>query len=227
MTFPVTAAIAVITALASLKISAWRTGRSLERDSRPLEDPGIEGLCSRLAALLRIPEIAVHVYEVDPINGLVTPDGKIYLTRGLVDQYRQGAVTGAEIASVVAHELGHVAMGHFKKRMVIFSGSRVLTVALGAFLSRFIPRGGFFVANMLSNLLIAGISRKDEYEADAFATALMVRSGIGSDAQKSLLRKLDSLSRGSHDTPAWLQSHPKTRDRIAAIERIEGKWSPD
>ena len=40
-----------------------------------------------------------------------------------------------------------------------------------------------------------------------------------------LFGKLEKLTAsGSGAMPAWLMSHPKTADRIAAIERLEAGW---
>ena len=56
--------------------------------------------------------------------------------------------------------------------------------------------------------------------------ALLVKAGIGTGPQKSLFQKLEKLTgaRGAA-TPAWLLSHPKTGERIAAIEKLEAGWS--
>jgi Zn-dependent protease with chaperone function len=69
------------------------------------------------------------------------------------------------------------------------------------------------------------MSRSDEYEADEYAAALLTKAGIGVAPQKSLFRKLEALTnqRGGA-MPAWLMSHPKTEERIAALERLEAKW---
>jgi len=64
-----------------------------------------------------------------------------------------------------------------------------------------------------------GLSRRDEYEADAFAVALMQRSGFDPRASVTLLEKLDRLSDGQGAPIAWLASHPPNEKRIAAVER--------
>lgn len=207
------------------RFSAWRTGRMLDEQSTPLADPGLKAICDRLAAALDLPRIKVHVYEVDPVNGLAAPDGRIFLTRGFLNQYREGKVTGEELASVIAHELGHVALGHTRRRMIDFSGQNALRTALAMVLSRFLPGIGAYIAGLLTSLLAARISRTDEYEADAYATALLIKAGIGAEAQKSLFRKLDALTTQRRGVaPAWLMSHPKSDERIAAIEENEAKW---
>lgn len=166
----------------------------------------------------------MHVYEIAPVNGLAAPDGRIFLTRGFLERYASGAVTAEEIASVVAHELGHVALGHSRRRMVDFSAQNALRTALAAVLSRIIPGFGGMIAAGLARLVAARISRVDEYEADAYASALMIKAGLGTAPQKSLLSKLDNLAGVGGATPAWLMSHPKTEARLKAIEANEAKW---
>ena len=71
-----------------------------------------------------------HLYEIEPVNGLAAPDGRIFITRGFYNKFRQGAVSAEELASVIAHELGHVALGHSRRRMIDFSGQNALRTAL-------------------------------------------------------------------------------------------------
>ncbi|HHC30122.1 MAG TPA: M48 family metallopeptidase, partial [Rhodobacterales bacterium] len=169
--------------------------------------------------------IRVHIHEVDAINGLAAPDGRIFITRGFYERYRDGIVTGEELASVIAHELGHVALGHSRRRMIDFSGQNALRMALGMVLARLVPGIGPYLANALTSLLAAKLSRGDEYEADSYASALLVKAGIGTGPQKSLFAKLDRLSASRGGAmPAWFLSHPKTPERIAAIEANEAKW---
>jgi putative metalloprotease len=129
------------------------------------------------------------------------------------------------MATVIAHELGHVALGHSRRRMIDFSGQNAMRTALAMILGRFIPGVGPWIANGLMSLLAARLSRTDEFEADAYASALLVKAGIGTAPQKSLFTKLETLT-GAHGakTPAWMLSHPKTPLRIAAIEANEAKW---
>ncbi|TDT77251.1 putative metalloprotease [Litoreibacter halocynthiae] len=217
--------IAIIYALVMYKFSAWNTARTLDQQSSLLNDPELDLLNLDMAGALDLPKIKVHIYEIEPINGLAAPDGRIFITRGFFNKYKDGSVSAAEMASVIAHELGHVALGHSRRRMIDFSGQNAIRVALATVLGRFLPGIGVWIANMLTTMLAARLSRSDEYEADAYASALLTKAGIGTAPQKSLFLKLDKLT-GSlgAGTPAWLLSHPKTAERIAAIEAREAKW---
>ena len=217
--------LAILYGLAMYHFSAWRTRRELDEKSSELADAGLRALCDRMAAALEVARIRVNIYEVDPVNGLAAPDGRIFLTRGFYEKYRRGEVTGEEMASVIAHELGHVALGHSRRRMIDFSGQNAIRTVLATLLGRFIPWIGPWIAGVLTSLLAARLSRADEYEADAYAAALLMKSGIGTGPQKTLFTKLEGLSgMGGRGAPAWLMSHPKTADRIAAIEALEAKW---
>ncbi|GHE00490.1 peptidase M48 [Defluviimonas sp. 20V17] len=219
--------IALIVGYATWRLSAWQTAKTLDRQSEPLRDPTLAPLLERMAQALGVKRIAVNMYRIAPVNGLAAPDGRIFLTQGFVDRYRAGEVTAEELASVIAHELGHVALGHARRRMIDFSGQNAMRMALGMVLSRILPGGGMWLANMATRLLAATLSRKDEYEADAYASALLTKAGIGTAPQKSLFRKLEALTGGpgGGPVPAWLMSHPHTRDRIRAIEAMEDRWA--
>ncbi|MGB8815323.1 MAG: M48 family metallopeptidase [Paracoccaceae bacterium] len=217
---------AIAYAILMVRFSVWRTGKILDAQSHPLTEPGITAMADRMARALDLPGLRVFVYEVDPVNGLAAPDGRIFLTRGFVAKYRNGEVSAEEMASVIAHELGHVALGHTKRRMIDVTGQNAVFMMLSALLNRFIPFVGVWIANAVSSALAAHMSRRDEHEADAYASALLVKAGIGTGPQKSLFRKLEGLTGASGaGAPAWLLSHPKTTERIAAIEAREARWS--
>ena len=216
--------LALIYGLVMYKFSAWRTAKTLDQQSVTLMDPALSPLLQRMAKALDIPKLNVQIYEIDPINGLAAPDGRIFITRGFYNKYKAGDVSGEELASVIAHELGHVALGHARRRMIDFSGQNAVRAALGMVLGRVLPGIGPWIAGLVANLLMARLSRGDEYEADEYAAALMVKSGLGTNAQKTLFLKLEELTGQIGSLPAWLMSHPKTADRIAAIETLEQKW---
>lgn len=217
--------LALIYGLLMYRFSVWRTHRELDAKSTELADPRLRALTDRMARALDIERIRVHLYEVAPINGLAAPDGRIFLTRGFYDRYTKGDVTAEELASVIAHELGHVALGHARRRMIDFTGQNAIRTALIMVLGRFIPGFGAWIAGMLVSLLAARLSRDDEYEADAYASALLIKSGIGTGPQKSLFLKLAEMSPTMGATPVWLMSHPRMDARIAAIEANEAKWA--
>ncbi|MDZ7905979.1 MAG: M48 family metallopeptidase [Cypionkella sp.] len=214
----------VVYALLMLQFSVWRTKSMLAANSQPLREPSLIAALAPLAAALGQERITVNVYDIPAINGLAAPDGQIYLTSGFVDAFRAGRVTAPELAAVVAHELGHVALGHMRRRMIDFTGQNAAFVMLSAVLGRFLPIIGIWAARALSTALMARLSQRDEFEADEFAAALMVKSGYGTGPQISLFQRLDALTGGGARPPEWMASHPKTQTRIAAIKAAEARW---
>ncbi|TGN61627.1 M48 family metallopeptidase [Paracoccus liaowanqingii] len=206
--------------------SAWRLKKDLNEKATPLRHPRLTPMLKRLGDAMDLPPIQAHVYEVEPVNGLAAPDGRIFLTRGFIRKLDACEVTAEEMASVIAHELGHVSLGHSRRRMIDFAGQNAIRLALAGVLGRFLPGIGTWIANAVATAVAARLSRQDEFEADRFASALMIKAGLGTDPQKSLFRKLDKLTgSASGGAPAWFLSHPPTARRIAAIEAHEARWT--
>ncbi|GAA6149059.1 M48 family metalloprotease [Pseudooceanicola nitratireducens] len=218
--------LAILYGVVAWHFSSWRLKKELDEKSTELADPRISALTKRMAQALDLPRIRVHVYEIEPVNGMAVPDGRIFLTRGFLNKYNAGEVTAEELASVIAHELGHVALDHTRRRLIDFSGQNAMRTALGMVLSRILPGVGGWIAGLLTSLLAARLSRSDEYEADAYAAALLTKSGIGVAPQIRLFEKLGALTASNHGrAPAWLLSHPKPEERIAAIRQLSDGWN--
>ncbi len=206
------------------RVSLAKMRRDLDDNSSLIDDPELEAVIRRLGRQVGIDHLQANLYKMDVVNGLAAPDGRIFITTGLFDRYKRSMFTAQELGSVIAHELGHVARGHSKRRMIDWTGQNAARMALGMILSRFIPFIGFQIAGLLANLLMSKLSRRDEFEADEYASALMVKAGYGTTAQITMFEKLDKLMPGGKGV-AWMASHPATRDRIAAIRARAAGWS--
>jgi putative metalloprotease len=214
-------------ALAIWRGSRWRLEKELSSKSTPLDDVEVAAKIKRLGAAVDLPALSARVYEIEPINGLASPDGRIFITRGLLNWRRSGLFTADEIAAVIAHELGHIALGHHQRRMAVWAAQNAARVAIIMLLARFVPIIGILIANLLGGLFTAQMSQADEFEADAYATALLIRSGLDPTAQLRILRKLARMGTGAASGPAWLMSHPATDKRVRRIEELIDKWTGD
>ena len=102
-------------ALLMLRFSVWQTQRMLNSNSKPLLDAEITDLAARLAQALDVTAIRVHVFEVDAVNGLAAPDGRIFLTRGFLAARARGEVTDEDLASVIANgQIDGKPLGHLE-----------------------------------------------------------------------------------------------------------------
>lgn len=208
-----------------LRLSLTRTRRDLSSRSALLTDAELERQTARLAEALESGRISILLLRDPSVNGFADADGRIFLTEGFMAKHRNGEVSGEELASVIAHELGHVAAGHVKRRMRDVVGQDAALFLVSGLLSRVLPFIGPWVASHAANAVMAHFSRRDEFEADTWASALLIKAGIGTGPQKSLLRKLDALTaQAGNDVPAWLRSHPSAEERIASIENNEARW---
>lgn len=216
---------ALIASYAITRFTLWKTRQELTSGSRPLTHPAVVAEAGRLAAALGLDRVSVLELRRDEVNGMADADGRVFLTSGFVRKHEAGEVTAAELASVIAHELGHVSQGHVKKRMREVMGHQTALMMSNIFLARFLPFVGPWLASRVAQALMAKTSREHEFQADAWASALLIKAGVGTGPQKSLFRKLDRLTNGAGGTvPAWLRSHPTTAERIAAIEANEARW---
>jgi STE24 endopeptidase len=145
----------------------------------------------------------------------------------------------AELIAVLAHEVGHSKLGHVTKRIVY---SFLSTLLLLFIMSFFIHQEGLYAAfGLESTPLYAGIvffffiytplsmvlgilgnmmSRKHEYEADAFAAKSTGNSAEMIKALKKL--SVDSLSNLSpHPLKVFVEySHPPVLARIKALKKF-------
>ena len=204
--------------------SSRNLDKKLEKKSQVFNDPVIESYLKVFQSILDLRKLKVFVLNEKQINGLVTPNGNIYLTQGFINQYKSGKVSGVELTSVIAHELGHLALGHTKKRMITFSAISAISLVFSTLLSRLIPYFGSIIGRYISQALISGLSRKDEFEADSYASALLIKAGIGTAPQISLLKKIEKLTGIISSNITWTLSHPSPEQRIKAIKKLEASW---
>ena len=145
-----------------------------------------------------------------------------------------------ELVGVLAHEIGHCKKGHIKQTIVISMASSLLMFFI---LSLFISKEGLYTAfgiegtplyagliffgflyapiSMILGLLGTILSRKNEFEADAFAAETTGRPGDLISALKKL--SVDSLSNLTpHPLKVFLEySHPPVLQRIKALRKFE------
>jgi predicted Zn-dependent protease len=168
------------------------------------------------------------VVEMDEPNAFALPGGHIYVSRGLL----LVANSEAEIASVIGHEIGHVAARHAAQRDVSQKAVGIATV-LGIIGAVMAGGGGATAAGVsaLGQSTMAAFSRQQERQADRIGEDLAVNAGIDPSALARFLRSLDNSTRlrqGFSRTQGYLDTHPATPERIAeaATSGARRKWEP-
>jgi putative metalloprotease len=192
----------------------------------PLTDPAITRITQKMADQLGLYEINTLMLADDGVKSLALPDGRIALSRGLVMQKMRGLMTSEELSSVIAHELGMFTLGYARQRFRDFlaEAGQIPGITRGPFPALGVATSwatSFFLATRRAER-----RRRSVFEADAWASALLVRIGIGIGPQISALHRLDGLhgSGNEESLPEKLAPIPSVYERVAAIEANEARW---
>ena len=117
------------------------------------------------------------VFENEMINAFTVPGGNILLSTALIGFCE----TPEELAAVMAHEMGHVENRHVIARLIKELGLELLT------------SGDPYVMGEVSELLTSThFDRRQEEEADHFASELLERSAIEPRTLATFFRRLEA-----------------------------------
>jgi predicted Zn-dependent protease len=148
-------------------------------------------------------------------NAFALPGGYVYITRGLLAL----AENEAEMAGVLAHEIGHVTARHTAERYGQTMAANIAGVGLGVLLGGEAAQAG----GALGGLLLTSYSRDQEFEADMLGGRYLARTGYDTRAMAGFLSQLQAHSRleaalagqpEKADSFNIMQTHPRTADRI-------------
>ena len=158
------------------------------------------------------------------VNAFALPGGYCYISRGLLAL----ASDEAEVAGVLAHEVGHVNARHTAERLTSGTLAQIGVAVLG------IATGSSALANMggyAATAYIQGFSREQELEADTLGIRYMSRAGYDPNAMVSFLETLrahsmieaeaNGLPPGSVDEYNVMATHPRGAQRVQeAVQQV-------
>lgn len=182
----------------------------VSREVRLYRNPAInryvEQIGRRLAANSDRPNIKYTFQVVDDksINAFATMGGYVYVNTGLL----RLADNEAELASVMAHEIGHIAGRHSIKQM------RQMAIASGVASATGVDRN-LAVRLGVDLALRRPNSREDEFEADQMGLRTLKRAGYAPSAMVTFMEK---LLKGGRSLPTFLSTHPATQARIDKLK---------
>jgi predicted Zn-dependent protease len=177
----------------------------------------------RIAAQSGIQGAGGSVYTVTTLNSPVmnafaVPGGYVYITRQLLALMNDEA----ELASVLGHEIGHIAADHSAGRQ-----NRGLLTQLGALAVGVLTGSGQLaqIAGTVGQGVLNTYSQGQEFEADALGIRYMAGAGYDPMGSPSMLASLGAHSAlearftGRDDdqraAPSWARSHPLSADRVS------------
>lgn len=176
----------------------------------------VEQTVEKLVAASERPDVKykVTILNSPAINAFALPNGNLYITRGLAAL----ANDRAELASVLAHEMGHVIARHAAIREEQARQAAIISHVVNDVLSD--PNAGA-LALAKSKLTLAAFSRAQEFEADGIGVGMSARAGFdpfgASRFLTAMQRNADLKSSGTGSDPRtldFLSSHPATPERV-------------
>jgi beta-barrel assembly-enhancing protease len=176
-------------------------------NNRALTDR-VNQIGQRLAANMKRKNLTYTFQVVDDksINAAATMGGYVYVNKGLID----AAANDAELASVIAHELGHIEARHSieqaKNSALAQTGAAALKLDQNQ-LVNIATQIGFNLPR----------SRRFELDADERGLRMLTAAGYDGQAAVSFMQKLDQGKSGP-TMPRWLSSHPDTQVRVKRLQ---------
>lgn len=200
------------------------------RDPTYINDPELRQYLTTMARKLSafapggLPDIEVFGVRDPEINAFAMPGGFIGVNTGLI----VSSGSESELASVLAHEIGHVAQRHIARGMTQQSQSGMMMMATlaGALLAALAGGGGdlamgvaaFGQAAAINRQL--GFSREAEREADRTGLQMLSRAGYDPDGMAKMFGRLMNASRLNEGMGggAWASTHPLSIDRMSDVQ---------
>jgi predicted Zn-dependent protease len=177
----------------------------------------IEQMVDRLVAASEKPDqhYRVTILNSQSVNAFALPTGQLYVTRGLIAL----ADDDSELASVLAHEMGHVIARHAEQREEQQRQADLVNRVVTDVVSD--PTAGA-LALAKSKLELASFSRSQEFEADGIGIGIAARAGYDpygasrflTDMERNSELKPEQTGGINPAAPDFLSSHPSTPERV-------------
>ena len=162
------------------------------------------------------------VIESEDINAFAAPGGYIFLTKGL---YRR-LDNEAELAGVLAHEVGHVIRKHHLK---LLQKSQAIA-GLGGLLGSKMADENQTIQNIIGNgaeVVARGLDKDAEYEADRIGVVLTARAGYDAYALPAVLADIGHVAKNDQRVSLLFKTHPHPEERLGRLAEAVGSRLDD
>jgi len=192
----------------------------VERQAKIINDPVIAEYVNRVGQNLvrnsdaKVP-FTIKVIDSEEVNAFALPGGFFFVNSGLILK----ADNEAELAGVMAHEIGHVAARHGTKQATRGEIAQVGMIPL-IFMGGWTGYGIYQAASVLVPVGFLQFSRSMESEADLLGLEYMYKAGYDPTAFVDFFEKIETLEKRKPGTMAKVFStHPPTDARIQAAQK--------
>jgi predicted Zn-dependent protease len=190
----------------------------VEKEYTVYENPAVtayvQGVGNKITAVCDRSDIQYRfaVIEKDEMNAFALPGGYIYVYTGLMKHVDDEA----ELAAVLAHEVGHVAARHSAERLSQMYGYQfIASLVLGENPNVYAE----LFSNIFSSTGFLYFGRQNEYEADRLGAKYLNAAGYDVGGMVDLMGKLKDLEgREPSKFEEWLSTHPPTSERLAQVQ---------
>ncbi|MCD6288483.1 MAG: M48 family metalloprotease [Candidatus Hydrogenedentes bacterium] len=198
----------------------------IEKQETVLDDAAVQayvrGIGDRLAALSPRQDVAYKFTVIDApdkVNAFALPGGHMYVYTGLMLLCE----SEAELAGVMAHEIGHVAGHHHGESMTRQYGMNLIASIL---LGNDPGAVSKLAAQLATTAGAMYYSRENEREADATGMNLMVRAGYNPEGMVGFMKKLldEERKHGGGPPLALFASHPPTAERVQRLTSLMAEY---
>ena len=160
------------------------------------------------------PELAWHfgVIESNDVNAFAAPGGYIFVTKGLYKLLQ----SEAELAGVLAHEVGHVIRQHHLK---ILQQNKLLDLG-SKLVAQNVSGGNDKAQNLIGSgaeIVSRSLDKDAEFEADRIAVVLATRAGYDSFGLPAVLQQIGHYARDDGNVALLFKTHPHPDDRLAKL----------
>lgn len=177
-----------------------------------------------VAAGLKPEDVNIYIVQDDSLNAFVAGGQNLFLHTGLIMETK----TPEELKGVIAHETGHMALGHNVTRnqqaMGAYQNTSLITMGLGV-LALFAGAPDAALALIGSSSTFGMLSafkftRAEESAADQFGLDILKATHQSGDGLPTFMEhfRYEELMSESRRDP-YFRSHPISSDRISAIAR--------
>ncbi|MBK9161757.1 MAG: M48 family metalloprotease [Nitrosomonadales bacterium] len=159
------------------------------------------------------PDLVWHfgVIESNDVNAFAAPGGYIFITKGLYKLLQ----SEAELAGVLAHEVGHVIRQHHLK---ILQQSRLLDLGSQALAQNI--GGNDKVQGLIGSgaeIVSRSLDKNAEFEADRIAVVLATRAGYDAFGLPAVLQQIGHFAKDDGDVALLFKTHPHPDDRLGKL----------
>ena len=175
-------------------------------------------LGNRLSRNLAIErDYVLFVTKSTSVNAFAAPGGFIGLNAGLINLTENEA----QLAGVVAHELGHVVLRH-SAEMMAQSNVNSIPMWIGIFAGMLAGQTEASIASIKSGIGLSvqnniNLVRENEIESDTFAVKLMQRSNYDLNEMANLFKLMQGNSNSQSNLNEYFMTHPLYKNRISTI----------